>query len=90
MDAIYAKPNERLKTRSVKTRVYRGFCAFNALLPAEADRLRTLRPELEAEVAATPYASAATKQEMLSYLAGFYEDIDSPETFRAKLTGRCR
>ena len=90
VDAIYAEPNERLKTRSVKTRVYRGFCAFNALLPAEADRLRTLRPQLEAELAATPYASAATKQEMLSYLAGFYDDIGNPETFKARLTGRCR
>lgn len=90
VDAIYAEPNERLKTRSVKTRVYRGFCAFNALLPAEADRMRKLRPQLEAEITATPYASAATKQEMLSYLAGFYEDIDSPEIFQARLTGRCR
>ncbi len=90
VDAVYAEPNERLKTRSVKTRVYRGFCAFNTLLPAEADRMRKLRPQLEAEIVATPYANAATKQEMMSYLVGFYKDIDDPESFKAKLTARCR
>ena len=90
VDAIYAAPHPRLKTQSVKTRVYRGFCTFNGLVAQEADRMRALRPELEAEIAATPHALEDTKEKMRSYLAGFFEDIATPEMLDKKLTSRCR
>lgn len=90
VDAIYAAPHPRLKTQSVKTRVYRGFCTFNDLVAQEAEWMLALRPELEAEIAATPHALEDTKEEMRSYLAGFFEDIATPELLAKKLTSRCR
>ena len=90
VDAGYAVPNPELGTNSVRTRVYRGFCSFNTLIPAEADRLRALRPALEAELAATPQADAKTLAAMTKYLAGFYEDVADIETIKKKLLKGCR
>ncbi|EDL49155.1 hypothetical protein [Erythrobacter sp. SD-21] len=75
VDARYAVPSEQLGTRSVRQRVYRGLCRFNALVPAEAERLRTLRREFEDEIAAIPQATDRTRASMASYLEGFYEDM---------------
>ena len=90
VDADYARPNAALGTYSVRTRVYRGFCTLNDLIPAEAEQLRLLRPALEAEIAATPLAEAKTREEMTDYLAGFFRDIADTETLERKLLKNCR
>lgn len=90
VDADYARPNAALGTVSVKTRAYRGFCTLNELIPAEAERLRQLRPALEAEIAATPLAEAKTREEMTDYLAGFFRDIADTATLERKLLKDCR
>ncbi|MBX7459023.1 hypothetical protein K3152_12255 [Qipengyuania sp. 1NDH17] len=87
VNASYAVPNEGIRARSVRQRVYRGLCRFNALVPAEADRLRSLRGELEREIAATPHASSRSRDSMTGYLEGFYKDIAELE--RKVLSG-CR
>ena len=87
VNASYAVPNAQVGTRSVRQRVYRGLCRFNALVPAEAERLRTLRAELEGEVAAIPHASEKTRQAMASYIDGFYKDIADLER---KVLRNCR
>ncbi|QZD91839.1 hypothetical protein K3162_09770 [Qipengyuania xiapuensis] len=90
VDATYAAPNAQLGTHSVKTRVYRGFCTFNGLVAAEAENLRSLRGEFEAELTRIPHADARTKSAMASYLAGFFEDIASSESMERKLFRKCR
>lgn len=90
VDAAYAVPNAILGTQSVKTRVYRGFCSFNDLVPGEAAKLRTLRPALEAELAATPRAKPKTVQAMNRYLAGFYRDIADDRVIEQQLLSKCR
>ncbi|QZD90569.1 hypothetical protein K3148_04020 [Qipengyuania aurantiaca] len=75
VNASYAVPNAQLRTRSVRQRVYRGLCRFNALVPAEAERLRNLRRDLEQEIAAIPYASERTRESMMDYLETFYRDL---------------
>lgn len=90
VDAPYAAPNERLRTYSVTTRVYRGFCRFNTLLEPEMSRMISLRPAFEREIAATPYAEDKTKTAMSRYLGEFFDEISSPETVAKKLTGKCR
>ena len=75
VNASYAVPNAQLGTRSVRQRVYRGLCRFNALVPAEAERLRNLRRNLEQEIAAIPHASERTRESMMDYLETFYRDL---------------
>ncbi len=90
VDAPYAFPNASLGTRSVKQRVYRGFCAHNALIPAEAERAKTLRPTLEAEIRAVPGLSPRVTDTMLRYLAGFYEAVADNKAIEKKLLSDCR
>lgn len=90
VDAGYAVPNPELGTYSVRTRVYRGFCSFNDLVPAAAARMRALRGQFEASLAATPEADARTVAAMTKYLATFYEDIEDEETIGKKLLKKCR
>lgn len=90
VDASYAFPNATLGTQSVKTRVYRGFCVFNGLIPAEAARFRSMRAQFEAELEAIPHANEKTRQRMVKYLSGFFEDIADSETLDRKLLKKCR
>ena len=90
VDAPYAFPNAKLRTRSVKIRVYRGFCLVNSLIPDEISHLRKVRPLLEAEIAAIPELSAKTRDRMLSYLASGYKDLSSPNSIEKNLLKKCR
>lgn len=90
VDAAYAIPNEILKIRSVKTRVYRGYCSLNSLIPAEAERLRQLRPGLEAAIRDVPGLEAGERDEMLAYLASGYADIADESAIAGNLLKKCR
>lgn len=90
VDAPYAVPNAVLNIRSVTQRVYRGFCAVNALIPAEAARFRALRPQFEAEIAAIPMLEDRTRQEVLAYIDGFFADIAGDDVLEKKLLSDCR
>lgn len=90
VDAPYAFPNASLGTNSVKTRVYRGFCSLNGLIPAEAERLKALRTAFEAEINAVPGLSAKTRNAMLKYLAGFYSDAADRKSLERKVLRKCR
>ncbi len=90
VDAPYAVPNAILNIRSVKTRVYRGYCSLNALIPAEAARLRELRPALEAAIREVPEVDAKSREEMLTYLASGFEDIADDAAIGRNLLKKCR
>ncbi len=87
VNASYAVPNEGIRARSVRQRVYRGLCRFNALVPAEAERFRGIRNEFEQEVAATPHVTPRSRESMARYLDGFFKDITRLEQ---KVLAHCR
>lgn len=90
VDAPYAFPNSKLGTRSVKVRVYRGFCLANNLIAGEIEHLRKLRPALEAEINAIPELTQKNRTKMLRYLASGYDDIASARSVERKLLRKCR
>lgn len=90
VDAPYAFPNATLGTKSVKTRVYRGFCRLNQLVPAEAERLRSLRPAMESEIASIPGLEPRTREAMLKYLASGFDDLADGKTLDRKILKKCR
>lgn len=90
VDAPYAVPNAVLKIRNVKQRVYRGYCSLNALIPAEADRLREMRPQLISEIESIPELDARTSDAMQRYLDGFFDDIADASKLEKNLLSKCR
>ncbi|WFL78927.1 hypothetical protein P7228_07650 [Altererythrobacter arenosus] len=90
VDAPYAVPNAVLKIRSVTQRVYRGYCSVNALVPAEAQRLRDARPALLAELRSIPGLEPKTLQDMEKYLGGFFDDIADDQALEKNLLSKCR
>ncbi len=88
--APYAAPNPILKVKSIKTRVYRGFCRHNSHVQATSDRFRALWPAIEAEIRAVPDLDARSVQTMLNYLGGFYRDVEDRGAVERNILGRCR
>ncbi len=85
INAPYAVPPESLNVRSVTTRYYRGLCRHNADVQAAAKDYLAARPALEAELRGMAQLDAKSRDEMLSFLGGFFEDIATPEQVEKKL-----
>ena len=90
VDAPYAVPNEALATRDVRTRVYRGFCRFNDLIPGEVANLQRLRPTFESELRTIPGLSERTVAAMLAYLASGFDGMADARAIERNLIRDCR
>ncbi|HVF37365.1 MAG TPA: hypothetical protein VNA29_05425 [Sphingomicrobium sp.] len=89
VDAPYAVPPDGLPVRSVRNRLYRGYCRHNGEALAVAAEVRTLRPRLEAVFGQVPGIDERSRQKAIAYLAGFFADIASDATVRSKLLRYC-
>jgi len=89
IDAEYASPAVGLPIRSVRRRLYRGFCAFNGELGAAIAQFNGARAPV---VAALTGERLSERQRARSagYLAEFYEIINDPLRRETDLFERCR
>jgi len=88
VDAPYATPPDGIKASSVRMRIYRGFCAHNEAVRAEAAALAPRRAELIGVLDAVPELSAGSRRKASGYLGGFFDEIASPQGV-SKLLGAC-
>lgn len=89
VDAPYAMPPEGVKVRSVRQRIYRGYCLHNNQALAAAAEMRAKRGELEAVFSRVPGMEEKTRRESLGYLAGFFNDIATDDSVRTKVLKDC-
>lgn len=89
IDAIYALPDERLGIRSVRERLYRGFCSGNDALERVVARFNAARARIEA-LFATPALLDDYRSQATEYLARSYEILNDPDQRRSEIVGRCR
>ena len=89
VDAPYAVPPRQFRTRSVRKRVYRGYCSHNDEALAAAADLRGKRPAIEAMLGLVPGLEERTRRKAISYLAGFFADIATDELVRERLLKEC-
>jgi|TARA_Y100000310_G_scaffold323672_2_gene384400 hypothetical protein len=89
INANYATPTPDLPIRSVRTRLYRGFCDLNELLDGTLDRYRGKKESIYSLVE-LPQLSAKSKIKGRKYLDGFYAILDDPDKIHKKLIKRCR
>ncbi|HSG35272.1 MAG TPA: hypothetical protein VLA37_12110 [Sphingomonadaceae bacterium] len=89
VDAPYALPPESLPVRRVTQRLFRGFCRYNSGIPAAVELFKSSRPAMEAEIASIPGLEDRTRNDMLKFLGGFFEDIATPQAVEKNLTSDC-
>ena len=89
VDAPYAVPPEGFNIRSVRSRVYQGYCRNNGQALAAAAEFRSARPAIEALFGQIPSMEQRTRKDALSYLGKFFDDIANDETMRAKVLKSC-
>ena len=89
VSAPYATPPEQINVSSVRTRVFRGFCAHNEQTRAVAAEFLAARLRLEAVLASAPDLDERNRTRALSYLQAFFEDIATPEAIEANLVRAC-
>ena len=90
VSARYARPDERLRIRTVRDRVYRGFCRADFDFSAVYAQFVEIRTDLEALYSNQLGLEQDNRRDAVEYLADFYEDIESPERARDRLEEDCR
>jgi hypothetical protein len=89
IDAPYAKPAPQFNVRTVKTRVYRGRCPYNDLLPETLDYINGKRGEIEAAVAEVDGLDKGNRREVDKYIEQFFGVISDPKKIDRQLVRKC-
>ncbi|MFT5935012.1 MAG: hypothetical protein ACJAY7_001847 [Pseudohongiellaceae bacterium] len=91
VDASYAAgPSPNIGTRSLKKRVYRGFCVHNDTLDQALSIARDSQGAVEAAIANHPLLRDGTKKESLRFISEFYEILENPKKVKKRLHDSCR
>ncbi len=90
VNAHYAVPPNSLKVRTLRQRLYRGFCVSNDQLPKSAALLNAKKPEILALFNDNRHLDGGMKKDAVRYLEGFYEILNDPQKFTKNITDKCR
>jgi len=90
VDAPYAEPNAFLPVKSVRDRLYRGYCAHNATLGQARSELISLRTEILALFDNESRLNKRSRKKALKYIESFYELLNSDSEFEEDVVSQCR
>jgi hypothetical protein len=90
VDAHYAVPSPTLMIRSNRERVYRGFCANNAMLETARHEMIGLEPRILELVRNEGRLDARSRQAADDYLSNGFEVLRDDEKFAREITAKCR
>jgi len=90
VNAHYAAPPEGLRVRNIRTRLYRGFCAFNDELPETLALFRQKKADILALFQDNPHLADHVRNDSVDYTEDFYRIIDDPTKRAKEITGKCR
>jgi len=90
VDAPYASPAPALQIKSVRERVYRGYCQPESLVTSVLARFRTAKDSIYAVVRAVPDLDQHEKKGMLDYFDEFFRIADNPRATRREFMEACR
>lgn len=89
INASYAFPSDKLPIRSVRQRLYRGFCSSNAHLGSTIALFNEKRSAIEQLFIDSPNGTKAHKA-AIDYLESFFRIVNDPEKMQHELLDRCR
>ncbi|MBT6043995.1 MAG: hypothetical protein HOH14_10945, partial [Gammaproteobacteria bacterium] len=90
VNATYAEPNPSLRLRSVRQRLYRGFCFPENIINASLQTYREHEGEIMAIAGDTTYLDQKTANNTVKYLQGFYDIINDPKDLQNDILDDCR
>ena len=88
--APYARPPKSLKMRSVKQRLYRGYCHSDGILEANIEFFNAQKNAVFDLWKNAPGLNTQTRKESLDYLKSFYEIINDPNKLQRQIHDKCR
>ena len=86
----YAITPANLDMKSVKQRLYRGFCAEPDVLNRTLEDFQSHREDLLALASEPEYIGKGAAKKSVNYLKGFYKIIDSPKKRQRHIIEACR
>lgn len=89
IDTSYAMPSERLRIKSVRHRLYRGYCSSNTLLDSTIAIFNSNRAAIEDLFVSGPDGPSRNKA-ALDYVQSFYEIVNDPKKRQKKISDACR
>ena len=89
VNAPYAEPNPQFRIRSVRTRVYRGQCVNNDLLPTNIQVFQDKKADIYAVIDELTGLDSKNREQVTAYYDDFYELISDPEQVERKLVREC-
>jgi len=88
--APYATPPEQLPIKTVRERLYRGYCQPDSILAGALARFRSAKDSIYAAVRAVPDLDDRDKRSMLSYFDEFFRTIENRTLIEREFVRRCR
>jgi hypothetical protein len=89
VDAPYASPNENLRIRTVRQRLYRGRCNNNNHIDASVDRFKENRDAIYALVNEQEGLEPRVRKALLKFIDKFYVVIDDPKKVEKQIVKKC-
>jgi hypothetical protein len=83
VDAPYADPPEGIPVDNVRQRNYRGYCAHLSQARAAAAQIASRRADFTGVFATIPGLDARNQARAVSFLQGFFTDVDSGKIFKS-------
>lgn len=90
VNAAYAEPSEVIGTRSVRDRVYRGYCRPAVDFTLVYEPFQKERETIQGLFATQDGLSERNRARALNYLDDFFETLDNPSKAAWEITGTCR
>jgi hypothetical protein len=89
INTSYAAPSDKLPIRSVRTRLYRGYCRSNDYLDSTIALFNENRAAIEDLFASGPDGPSKNKS-ALKYLESFYEIVNDPKKRQKRIIDACQ
>ena len=88
INAKYSAPNKVLPIKSVRQRLYRGYCHHNDYLDTTIALFNENRAAIDALLKSGPDGGSQNKS-ALKYLRGFYDIVNDPKKRQKKIIDNC-
>ena len=88
--APYAAPPDGLPVRSLRQRLYRGFCVHNNEIPAALDRYKEQHQNITKLFTSNELLTGKEGTSAAKFLEGFYDSLAKPGAVDKLIIDKCR